>query len=74
MPALLEIWLYASSRKPMFMPSTIGRSPVMAAPMPMPMNPFSVAAMADHRQPTTGGSNYQVLQCPAITYDKGDKT
>ena len=26
----------------MFMPSTIGRSPVMAAPMPIPMNPFSV--------------------------------
>ena len=25
----------------MFIPSTMGRNPVIAAPMPMPMNPFS---------------------------------
>lgn len=36
----------ASSRKPMFMPSTMGRSPVMAAPMPMPMKPFSASKQA----------------------------
>jgi hypothetical protein len=40
---LLCTWLNASSRKPMFMPSTMGRRPVMAAPMPMPMKPFSAA-------------------------------
>lgn len=43
---LPRTWLKASSRKPMFMPSTIGLRPVMAAPIPMPMKPFSVAATA----------------------------
>lgn len=33
--------MYASSKKPMFMPSMMGRRPVMAAPMPIPMKPFS---------------------------------
>lgn len=39
MPQLLEIWLKASSRKPMFMPSTMGRRPVMAAPTPAGVGP-----------------------------------
>lgn len=38
-------WLNASSKKPMFMPSTMGRRPVMAAPMPIPMKPFSACDM-----------------------------
>jgi hypothetical protein len=74
MPALLEIWLYASSRKPMFMPSTMGRSPVMAAPMPMPMKPFSVAATAHDRQPTTGDDAQHRLQGRVITHLQGDET
>ncbi len=53
MPALLEIWLYARSRNPMFMPSTMGRSPVIAAPMPIPMNPFSA-----HSEPSVNAKQY----------------
>jgi hypothetical protein len=49
MPQLLEIWLKASRRKPMFMPSTMGRSPVIAAPTPMPMNPFSQMGVSSSR-------------------------
>jgi hypothetical protein len=53
MPALLEIWLYASSRKPMFMPSMTTRRPVIAAPMPMPMKPFSARAHGRVSGPST---------------------
>jgi hypothetical protein len=47
MPQLFEIWLKASSKKPMFMPSTIGRSPDMAAPTPKPIKPFSAREQAE---------------------------
>ena len=33
----------------MFMPSTMGRSPVIAAPTPMPMNPFSQMGVSSSR-------------------------
>ena len=49
MPMLLEIWLKASSRKPIFMPSTIGRRPVMAAPTAMPVKLFSAIGVSSTR-------------------------
>jgi hypothetical protein len=47
---LLEIWLKASSRKPMFIPSTIGRRPVIAAPTAMPVKLFSAIGVSRHPQ------------------------
>ena len=46
---LLEIWLKASRRKPMFMPSTIGLRPVMAAPTAMPVKAFSAMGVSSTR-------------------------
>jgi hypothetical protein len=37
---LLEIWLNAGSRNPIFMPSTIGLRQVMTAPTPMSVKAF----------------------------------
>lgn len=60
-------WLKASSRKPMFMPSTMGRRPVMAAPIPMPMKPFSARTASE----PSGASSQHSLTGAAGATSKG---
>ena len=66
--AWLTIWSNASSEKLIVMSSTTGRSPVMAAPTPMPTIVFSEIGVSRTRfSPNSSSSPAVTLKAPLKT-------
>ena len=66
--AWLTIWSKASSEKLIVMSSTTGRSPVMAAPTPMPTIVFSEIGVSRTRfSPNSSSSPAVTLKAPLKT-------